>query len=527
MYSVVIADDEQQLRQAMVEGVRWEECGFEIIGQAENGLEALELVEQLEPDLVVTDIKMPLMSGLELARNIRESCPATQIVILSGYDDFEYAQLAIQYNIVRYLLKPLSASEMEAELHTIRQALDRRFSEMRGFQSEDLETVTKRLKITEFLLPLLMGSSEKSPEETSLNRRAAEIGLLAPDTTPRFGIVVSKFKGTDGKYCTDVSHVQFVNAIFGQYGRVESFLLNGRIATLFFLEDGDYMEQLRLPLKELMQSAQRMFTQQCTIGVSRECTGFSKCGSAYFEAVTARRYTADGSGAIRFIADQERGSKFEFDYVEKTVFRLEHLLKVGEKQKLSEFFEDLYNSEESSKNLDYLVIQILATVYRTVSAVSDKQAVAELVAANPIYSKAAFYDSHENIKSDLGKLCEDAREILSRNRKQDSEILCDRVEEIIDQEFSKESLSLTEVSARLSVSPNYLSTLIKKVKQKNFVTLLTERRMKEAYDLLTLSALKILEISEKCGYSDQHYFSYCFKKYYGLSPNKMRESGRS
>ena len=98
--------------------------------------------------------------------------------------------------------------------------------------------------------------------------------------------------------------------------------------------------------------------------------------------------------------------------------------------------------------------------------------------------------------------------------------------QIIEEDYSSETLSLTDVSTRLSISPNYLSALIKKTKKKNFVTLVTDKRMAVAKDLLICSKMKILEIAERCGYSDQHYFSYCFKKYYGVSPNKMRESAR-
>ena len=102
-----------------------------------------------------------------------------------------------------------------------------------------------------------------------------------------------------------------------------------------------------------------------------------------------------------------------------------------------------------------------------------------------------------------------------------------RVVQIIDERFSDEELSLTMVSNELAVSPNYLSALIKKTKKKNFITLLTERRMSAAYDMLICSSMKVLEISEKCGYSDQHYFSYCFKKFYGESPNKIRNTNRN
>ena len=98
--------------------------------------------------------------------------------------------------------------------------------------------------------------------------------------------------------------------------------------------------------------------------------------------------------------------------------------------------------------------------------------------------------------------------------------------EIIEREYSDEQLSLAGVSARLGISPNYLSTLIKKTRKDNFISLLTERRMKAAYDMLVMTSMRVLEIAEKCGYSDQHYFSYCFKKYYGMSPNKLRENHR-
>ena len=96
MYTIVIADDEVALRQAMIKRIDWKSIGFEVIGEAENGVEALELVERLEPDLLLTDIKMPFISGINLARKVREIRPAMQIAFLSGYDDFSYAQQAIK-----------------------------------------------------------------------------------------------------------------------------------------------------------------------------------------------------------------------------------------------------------------------------------------------------------------------------------------------------------------------------------------------------------------------------------------------
>ena len=122
--------------------------------------------------------------------------------------------------------------------------------------------------------------------------------------------------------------------------------------------------------------------------------------------------------------------------------------------------------------------------------------------------------------------CEKAKTIIARSQRRDSEVLCDKVVQIIDDRYSDETLSLSGVSRELGVSPNYLSALIKKTKKENFVNLLTERRMRAAYDMLVCTGMKVLEISEKCGYSDQHYFSYCFKKFYGDTPNKVRVAHR-
>ena len=127
MYTVIVAEDEERIRRGIVKNVKWESAGFRVIGEAENGADALEMVEQLEPDLLITDIRMPFINGIELARQIREVRPAVQIMFLSGYDDFSYAQEAIQYNIISYLLKPISAEELEKELNKVRKKLDRQY----------------------------------------------------------------------------------------------------------------------------------------------------------------------------------------------------------------------------------------------------------------------------------------------------------------------------------------------------------------------------------------------------------------
>ena len=519
MYSVLVVDDEIRQREAIIQSVDWGKAGFSVVGDAENGIEALELLEKLEPDLILTDIKMPLMTGLELASKVREIRPATKLVILSGYDDFEYAQEAFKYNVIRYLLKPISSSELTEEFEKIKTEMDAEFERLKsGFSNEETEL---RLKKTEFLLPLLLGTGEDIYTDSELKYSAKQLGLIAGDNDC-YSIVVSKFKTFTGENRTEAHHIDFVNSIVGKYALCESFLVNGRIVTLVTSEPEEMSTKLRLPVIELVQSAKKLFSQKCTIGISQTVDSPSLLSLACTQAITARRYTSDGAGDIRFINDQERENALELGSVEKSVNKLEQLLKVGDKSEISSYLENML-SQKSRNGLNYLIIQILATAHRCVSVLSDSDALSELFTSNNFFTSRLSFDFNEQYKKELISLCLDARDIISRSQRHESETICDRAIQIINDEYMNEDLSLTDASEKLGVSPNYLSALIKKTKSQNFVALVTERRMKAASDLLLCTSMKIFEVSQKCGYSDQHYFSYCFKKYFGMSPNKYRE----
>lgn len=526
-YTVLVVDDEQEQRLALTERVDWESAGFEVVGEAENGVEALDVLETLEPDLILTDIKMPMISGLELAAKVREIRPATQMVILSGYDSFEYAQTAMNYNIISYLLKPISPEEMSCELIKIRRRMDERLSGAISSAKTDSEQIRK-LQIDKFLIPLMLGSNEEQPDEEQLLNKARELKIIGETADPvRFCVMVTKFKNADGISHTEKTHADFIDSVMSRYVHSESLILYGRAVTLaVIVGEGELSNLLELPLLEIVQTAKRILNSTCTIGVSREFSALSSCSGAYFQAITARRYTSDGAGEVRFINDQERDGELEIDFAEKSAARLEQLLKVGDADSLEEFINGLYESN-TPENAGLLVMQIIATVYRVVSSASEKSGLSELFSSNPIFARMTSHSSERVMKNELIAFCRDAKTLISNSQKRDTEILCDKVVHIIDGNYWDESLSLTGVSNELAVSPNYLSALIKKHKKKNFITLLTERRMKAAYDMLLCTNMKVVEISEKCGYSDQHYFSYCFKKFYGESPNKIRTLNRS
>ena len=260
-----------------------------------------------------------------MAAKVRELRPATQIVILSGYDSFEYARTAIDYNIISYLLKPISSSEMSEELFEIRRRMDEKLGSVLSASDSNVQQQLRRLSVNEFLLPLMLGSNELRQDDRALLEQARSLGIVGQNCeNARFCILVSKFKNGDGISCTDDKHTDFINNIISKYAHAESFVVYQRAVTLVVIDgEGELSNLLELPLREIVQTARRMLSQKCTIGVSREFSLLSNCSDAYFQAVTARRYTSDGAGEVRFINDQEHNEEFETEHAEKTVVQLE------------------------------------------------------------------------------------------------------------------------------------------------------------------------------------------------------------
>ncbi|MBS5959200.1 MAG: response regulator, partial [Clostridiales bacterium] len=132
LYSIILVDDEEEVRKSIIKKIEWQAAGFHVVGDAENGEDAMEKIEMLEPDVVLTDIRMPYMDGLQLAEKVRQRYPSMKVVIFSGYDDFEYAQRAIKLNVSEYILKPVNVEELTSILKRIKENLDLEIEEKRN-----------------------------------------------------------------------------------------------------------------------------------------------------------------------------------------------------------------------------------------------------------------------------------------------------------------------------------------------------------------------------------------------------------
>ncbi|NBK92252.1 response regulator [bacterium 1XD21-13] len=524
MYTIVIADDEAELRQALIRRIDWKEVGFEVVGEAENGVEALELVEKLEPDLLLTDVRMPFMSGIELARAVREIRPNIQIAFLSGFDDFTYAQQAIQYNIISYLLKPISSKELTEELKKIKQKIDVKFEE---FTKKNAEQEQQSLMV--FFMPLLLDSfldAQGEEREEALIKEAVRRGFIGPEHTyMHYTVLVTSFWDGQGKNRTSEGDVNAVNLILRKYIRYISFYTEGRIVSLLTGTRTSLTKYLHIIVEDISQSVKRIMNLTASIGVSRMVPGLGHCHEAYLEAMDALGYARRSDTGVSFISDIERTATFDQEAVQAAVNEIERLLRSGTEEELRSYleqlFEELEQEDAPAMNIQLVMVQLIAAVFRVVNAVADSEAIQNLQKTSPLLGQL-FFENPREMKERYLAFCLAARELAAEHRKKSSSVICDRALSIMESRFMDPELSLNSISGEISVSPNYLSTLIKRSTGSTFIDLLTRKRMETAKKLLLETPMKIREVSEKCGYNDQHYFSYCFKKYEGISPNACR-----
>ncbi|MFI3176522.1 MAG: response regulator [Eubacteriales bacterium] len=523
MYTVIVVDDEEQLRKALIRKVDWELAGFQVVGEAENGVEALELVAKYEPDLLLTDVKMPFMTGIELARAVREIRPTANIVFLSGYDDFSYAQKAIQYNIISYLLKPISAEELTQELIRIRMQIDDKFAEFQ-IQNSHLENVVT----SEFLIPLLLDSFQEDREnrENELLGQAVTYGVLEGTSDQlKYSVMVTSFLDGEGNNQTKVEQVHAIELILKKYVRYASFYTEGRIVSLLIATRLGFEKYLHILVEEIAQSAKRILNLETAIGVSRSIGYLSHTNEAYIEAMNAIRYCKKSDQSVYFIADIERNEIFDQELVQNVIQEIENYLRGGSVEELKVYLEELMPFLQRETNspamIQLMMVQLVAAVFRIIYASADQETVQALHLASPIQGQ--FF--HEDVKEmwyKYMKFCILAKELVLEARKKNSSNLCEMAIQMIEETYADPNVSLVSISNHIAVSPNYLSGLIKKYTGSTFIDLLTKKRIETAKSLLVNTDYKVKEIAEQCGYSDQHYFSYCFKKYVGCSPNACR-----
>ena len=534
---VFLVEDEMVIRNGIVKSINWEKEGYRLVGEASDGELAYPMILKEKPDILLTDIKMPFMDGLELSRLVKQELPDTKILIFSGYDEFEYAKEAIRIGVTEYLLKPVSSAQLLEVMRRISKQIeqDREEREMLRQYQEDMKENVERERQNFFSHVIRgevsIGEAVKNGKKYGMDLSAGfySIILFKIFSTPEENIVSEHIWKICEKIETKVDEISY--AYYFQRG------IDGWV----FLLTAESKEQMEERQKNLCDCLAEIMKNERKVeyfgGIGKPVERIRNLGQSFRDAerIFAERFTRQSN---QFLSGFEKMDVYKDDEfqikdlgdVGKSREMIEKFLNNGTKEELEEFMDTYFIRMKEDKLQSTLMRQyIIMDIYIVIMSFCEK-----IDAVNHDYQQET-----EKLKSTIQNMNSvseirlyitymlnqaiELRDSISKKRYAD---IIKAAEKMISEHYMSEEISLNSVADSVGMSPSYFSSVFSKESGKTFVEFLTETRMEKAKELLMCSALKTSEIGYEVGYKDPHYFSYIFKKTQGCSPKDYRARGK-
>ena len=524
-YQVLLVDDEEEIREGIRIKIDWAGLGFELAGSAANGMDALELAEQLRPDVVLTDIKMPYMDGLELCRRLKPLLPASMLVVFSGFDEFEYARQAVGMSVFEYILKPINAPELSAVLTRLRGQLDHERLERR-----DIERLRRRyeesLPILRELFYTRLLDGRIPPEQ--VRERAGRYEVELPDGWWAAALVAAEpAQGEGGDELLLPSIQSFFQGHFALEGcALRTVLYNDTVALLVRLDSEGRIYSLTQELGRLCLMAGTLLGLPLFVGVGQPCPGPELLHHSVEGAAAAAGYRVlMGTEQVFYIGDLEPGHSACLTLDEADQRALTAAVKLGEREQVAGLVcqqVDRVREARLSLTQSHMFFLEMLTLLIRLARTSEGD-IQEIFGPdfNGMVSITDFR-SLDEVEEWLLKCALRLWERLNRQRTDSAWKTVERAKRFIAQHYAEKELSVEMLCAHLHLSPAYFSTLFKRETQKSFTAYVTDLRMEQAARMLRDTEEKTYLIAERAGYADPNYFSYVFKKHFGISPSKFR-----
>jgi len=539
MLKAFLVEDESIIRQSLRDNFPWEQSGFKFAGEAQDGEMALPMIRKIHPDVLITDIKMPFMDGLTLSHIVHEEFPDIRIIIISGYDDFEYARSAIAEGVDQYLLKPITRTSLLKALDETRAKIESEQEQreyLEKFQNEMNEyeqfflrnffekVCTNNLSIQEIY-------EEASKHSIDINAPAYNLLLVSIQNKRNPS---EEIKGARVEACQDELFRTFLRFAFCQ-------IFRWNINTYGIMVKGE---------PDDIESR----TNTCLHQVERICKGNEEEIDWYVAAGTpVERFSLlpdcfndlNHLFSYRFFSPSKH--ILTKDIIEEVSAEgndnalagistaqvdpmvIKNFLENGQTEDIAEFtssyFGGMSQAIKSKMFRDYILLNVRFTTLSFVESLG--------------YSQEDFFDSRESdTLKDLAANAQDTgeymqrileRAILLRDRESadKSKMALGKALEYIDENYDKDTISLNAVADEIEISPNYFSTMFSQEMGITFIEYITEKRMKKARKLLRETDLHSAEIASEIGFRDPHYFSFVFKKTMGCTPREFRTKAKA
>ena len=530
-YSVLLVDDEEDVIRIIMKKLDWESMGLVIIGHAANGVEALEMAEELSPDIVMTDIKMPYMDGLTLCRKLKELSRTIRVIIFSGFDEFEYAKEAIKMEAAEYLLKPVNAVELKEVFERVKNDLDRELDEkrntdkLRAYYMESLPVLQES-----FYMALLEGRI--APEQIGRYMDSYQVQLQGPYYVVAVLHISQQSLEEESRmdpFLQAVSVRKFAEEQVEDRWRSRVVIYLGDIIMISQMHDREEMLEYTNEMDRLCRMAKKVCNARITAGIGYLCDNLEQLPLSYQGAKQAVSYRVlYGNTRAISISEVEPAEHAELNWEDVYSTYIQQIMKkvrIGEQDGLekaiSQFTEWLSGEQISMQKYRIVMMELVAELFRFTA--SHNLNPENVFGGNgDVYSQVLQMESAEVLDRWLRRVCTNLQNAVMNERQDSTKFFVKNAEEYVKEHFADQDLGVDEVCRKLNVSAAYFSTIFKKETGKTFVRYLTDYRMEKAVNMLMTGNEKTYVIAEKVGYAEPNYFSYVFKKQFGMSPSKYK-----
>lgn len=537
---VFLVEDEMVIRRGIKNSIDWEKEGYIFCGEASDGELAYPMIIKEKPDILITDIRMPFMDGLELCKLVKKELSNIKILILSGYDEFDYAKEAIRLGVTEYLLKPISSGKLLEALNGVSESIRREKEDkdlVRKYMEEMREnTEHEKQKFFEQMIAgnLSMADALETGKKYEMNLSAGMYNLLL------FRFTLGEENRKSGELLGEAEY-----AIEKLTERLEYvFEFQRGVEGWAFLLMADNEEQMSERVKELSKDLEEIMKNYSTIayfgGIGQPVARLRELEESFREAerALAARFTMELNRIIsvediRMAQNVDTLDDIEitsFGEIEKTRTMLEKFLNNGAEDEIDEFV-DVYINELPEENLKSVLMRqyIIMDAYIVMMSFCEKIEGIEgemQAQSEELKNSMKTIQTLEEIKNYIRMLLKKiigVRDTISGRRYSD---IIEIAKDQIRKTYMSDEISLNTIAAEVGMSPSYFSSIFSKEMGKTFVEYLTEIRMDRAKELLMCSSMKTSEIGYEVGYKDPHYFSYIFKKTQNCTPKEFRARGK-
>ena len=542
MLKIFLAEDEVIVRETIKRMIPWEDLGFELVGEAADGEMALPLLLRQKPDLLISDIKMSFMDGLTLGKVAKKEIPGLKVVILSGYDDFNYAKQAINIGVEDYLLKPITKNALIERLTEIRSRYEHEKTQKEYYEKfhREMQAYEKNSS-RDFFEALVSGSMDMM----EIYRRSEKLGLDI--VAEAYNVLIftmnceEDFSGQREGYSEwEAESLELLEEFFSE--NTSAMLFRCNIFSYGVLIKGQketVEENTRSCVSEIQRILDRKEQKrQWFVAAGEPVERLSQIQKSYYSASRAfsQRYLYD-ENILYYdeMASMEKKNVTEDDstYLQKVDVNalnpviLQKFLSNGLLEETENFVKDYFYAigQEPLESLvfrNYVTLNVRFSVMSFLKEIGCATRTLEQEDTEDVLSESS--KSLENAIAYAEKIISQAIALRDQNSGNKNRSILKTAVDFIDSHYMEEDMSLNKAANAANVSANHFSALFSQNMGQTFIEYLTNLRMNKAKEYLRCTSMRSSEIAGEIGYKDAHYFSYLFKKTQGMTPSDYRKA---